>query len=298
MLRYLIMSKTDVNRRCECGSGRKYKNCCGSSAAPTPLQNSDSITLNKEIAYKGVIGRKREQFCREFTAKQPQVYDLISQRQNEMVSAKSETISCKKGCAHCCVFFISATVQEAEAIVYHMYHNKELLDHFLKSYPVWRERVRKGGDLFKKPKTADGIAAADNTGQAGNSMLGNLTAYAMQCIPCPFLIDGACSIYTVRPFVCAGLVVTTPCEWCDTHTPYHIAGRKAYVAYERSMFPDIPFYYANSGRLVGSFMPILVNNILTGGIAAISRLMGMENMEKDFMKDPEVQSAIRAYRSC
>ena len=81
------MSKTDLNRRCDCGSGKKYKNCCGSSVAAAPRENMDSIHLNMEIAYKGAIGRKREKFCREFTAKQPQVYELISQRQNEMVSA-------------------------------------------------------------------------------------------------------------------------------------------------------------------------------------------------------------------
>jgi Fe-S-cluster containining protein len=292
------MSKTDLNRRCDCGSGKKYKNCCGSSVAAAPRENMDSIHLNMEIAYKGAIGRKREKFCREFTAKQPQVYELISQRQNEMVSANSETISCKKGCAHCCVFFISASVQEAEAIVYHLYHNKELLDHFLKSYPLWRERVRKGGDLFMRSNKADSATAKVNSSaQAGNSILGNLTAYALQGISCPFLINSACSIYEVRPFVCAGLVVTTPCEWCDGSKPSHIKDRKTYTAYERSLFPDVPFYYGKSCELVGSFMPILVNNILTGGMAAISRLPGLEGLENEFMKDPEVQSAIRAFRS-
>ncbi len=292
------MSKTDINRRCACGSGKKYKNCCGSSVSAPPRENMNSIALNREIAYKGAIGRKREKFCLEFRAKQPQIYNLISQRQNEMVAANSETISCKKGCAHCCVFFISATIQEAEAIVYHLYHNQKLLDRFLKSYPVWRERVRKGGDLFMRSNKADHFTAAAGTdAQTGNSMLGNLTAYAMQCIPCPFLIDDAWSVYSVRPFVCAGLVVTSPCEWCDARTPYHIKDRKAYTAYERSMFPDIPFYYGNSDKLVGSFMPIMVNNILTGGIAAISRLPGFEELEKDFMKDPEVQSAINNFRN-
>ncbi len=292
------MIKADINRRCECGSGKKYKNCCGSSVAAAPVQNTDSIALNKEIAYKGAIGRKREKFCREFMAMQQKVYAQISDRQNEMVSAKLETISCKKGCAYCCVFFVSATVQEAEAIVYHLYQNKSKLDAFLKNYPVWRERVRKGGDLFIRPAKTGNALTKINTGtQAESYELGNLTAYALQNISCPFLVQGACSIYEVRPFVCAGLVVTTPCEWCDSRTPVHVADRKVYIGYDRSMFPDMPFYYGKSDKLVGSFMPILVYNILTGGMAALSRIPGLENLEKDFVKDTEVQSKIRKLKN-
>jgi len=292
------MNTADINRRCDCGSGKKYKNCCGSSLATKSRSNTDIVTINMEIAYRGQIGRKREKFCREFISKQQEVYTRISDRQNEMVSVKSETISCKKGCAYCCVFFISATIQEAEAIVYYMYHHRKVMDNFLRSYTVWRERVREGGDLFIKPGKTNALPLKNEAGgNSGNCELGNLTAYAMQGIPCPFLTDGTCSIYEVRPFVCAGLVVTTPGEWCDSSNPSHIADRKVYTAYERSMFPDTPFYYGKLDKLVGAFMPIMVHNILAGGPSAISRIPGLETFEKDFMKDPEVRTAMGKFQA-
>jgi Fe-S-cluster containining protein len=244
-----------------------------------------------EIAYKGKIGRKREKFCIDFIARQQEVFSQISARQNE-------TISCKKGCTYCCAYFVYMTIQEGEAIVYYLYKNRDLMDNFLKKYPVWREKVRMGGDLFIKPKVDYNRYSTGSTGRISTGYeLGDLTAYAMQDILCPFLIDGACFIYEVRPFVCAGLVVTTPNEWCNPSSPSHLNGRKVYQTYTQELFPDIPFYYGKLEEQVGSFMPIMVYNILKSGTSGIPKIPGLENLPGDFMNDPEVKSIIQNFKS-
>jgi len=57
--------KVGRNDPCPCGSGKKYKRCCGARAQTymEREQEIDHFKLNREIAYKGKIGRMREEFC-------------------------------------------------------------------------------------------------------------------------------------------------------------------------------------------------------------------------------------------
>lgn len=63
--------KVGRNDPCPCGSGKKYKKCCG-AAGDDPLAGAGDAVyfrLNKEIAYRGKVGRQREAFCRHFIEK-------------------------------------------------------------------------------------------------------------------------------------------------------------------------------------------------------------------------------------
>ncbi len=245
-------------------------------------QKPDSFTLKKEIAYLGLVGNLRKDYCIKFIEKKTLFFDNLYRQQEENLSTKGETLSCYKGCSRCCSLFIGASIQEAEAIVYYLYQNEDKMQHFLESYPVWREKVRAAGDLFKKP------AASDK-----NKGIGDLAAYAKANIPCPFLEDDACSIYEVRPYVCAGLIVTTPPEWCDPKHPKHNK-RKRYIIPDASLV-DLTFYWKNLQKPVWSFMPIMVHDILEYGLKGISGISAMGDLLSRYAYDPEVLDVIRRY---
>ena len=65
------------------------------------------------------------------------------------VKAKGEKITCHKGCAHCCHFYMHANIQECEAIVYYLYNNKSVYEAFLKNYKEWRKKLSENDDIFK-----------------------------------------------------------------------------------------------------------------------------------------------------
>ncbi|MDD4924646.1 MAG: YkgJ family cysteine cluster protein [Dehalococcoidales bacterium] len=240
----------------------------------------DSFQLNQEIAYLGLVGNLRKEYCIRFIRKKQQFFKELTGQQEETLTANSETLSCYKGCSRCCSLFIGASVQEAEAIVYYLYQNEDKLQRFLETYPVWREKVRASGDLFRKPT-------------AGDKSIGDLAAYARLKIPCPFLQDDACSIYEVRPFVCAGLIVTTPPEWCDPKHPKH-SKRKRYIISD-SALADRTFYWKNLEKPVWSFMPIMVYDILEQGMRGIPGISRMGDLLSRYIYDPDVQDVIRRY---
>jgi Fe-S-cluster containining protein len=254
----------------------------------------DYFKLNREIAYLGLVGHLREEYCKGFIKKKQEFFNDLYRQQEETVTAGSETLSCFKGCSHCCSLFIGASVQEAEAIVYHLYQNEDKLELFLNTYPAWRERVKESGDLFQKQSTVEKSSSAGK--DAGkNNKTGDLAAYARQNIPCPFLHDDACSIYEVRPFVCAGLIVTTPPEWCDPNHPKH-GKRKRYIISE-SVLADRTFYWKNLDKPLWSFMPIMVYDILEYGLKGIPGISRMGDLLSRYAFDSDVQDVIKRYRN-
>lgn len=111
---------------------------------------SDSLGLNREIAYEGVIGQQRQAFCIDYINKKGQIFERFHADQVKTVTGNGETISCQKGCSYCCQAYMQASVQECEAIVYYLYHNATALAAFLKNYTHWRQKLRQNGDVFKE----------------------------------------------------------------------------------------------------------------------------------------------------
>ena len=252
----------------------------------------NSFELNREIAYLGLVGRLREEYCARFIQKKQEFFNDLYRQQEETIVSNSETLSCYKGCSRCCSLFIGASIQEAEAIVYHLYKNEDKLERFLKTFPEWREKVKEGGDLFRKQPPV-GNSLGKNKDLDKNKKTGDLAAYARQKIPCPFLQDDACSIYEVRPFVCAGLIVTTPAEWCDPNHPKHNK-RKRYIISD-SALADRTFYWKNLDRPVWSFMPVMVYDILEQGVKGIPGISRMGDLLSRYIYDPDVQNVMRKY---
>ena len=289
-------TNNDISRNapCPCGSGKKYKRCHGSlQAAHQSLERKpDYLEISREIAYMGKIGRMRQDFCLNYISHKREALPGIENNQTVMAESKGEKVSCQKGCHFCCLQFVEAGIQEAEAIVYYLYQNTEALNQFIRTYPLWLEQVQTCGDPFTKfvhnwEQTTEGKWIDRKTLVGG---LAALYEHTMANIPCPFLKDSVCSIYDVRPFTCAGCFATTPPELCK---PVNRNRAHIYSAVQSELLNDTSFYYRNLGHPVRDCMPVMVYQILNYGLIGMPEIPGLEDMPREFINDPEVKPIIQ-----
>ncbi len=262
------------NDPCPCGSGKKYKKCCGA-----PPVGTDAIALHRDAAYKGEIGRRRRQFCLDYTAYKKQVLAQGEKFLREKIEAAGQSISCKKGCGKCCILFIFSTLQEAECIVFYLYQNEAALRHFVTAYRDWQ----RGLGLFEhKLRRIDQMIARSLAGELSpeeqEQFTSDINSYTAREVNCPFLVDNACSIYEVRPYVCAGLVAVTPSEMCVWNAP---GGSQA--QYYKSGFKleiEMPYFLPSRSRLLFGCLPELVQRILEAGYSFLSSIAGLERLRR------------------
>jgi Fe-S-cluster containining protein len=129
------------------------------------------------------------------------------------IKDEGKTLSCKSGCSDCCFMFIQTSLGHGIVIVDYLYTNPQKLQAFVKNY----RHLNKDGlriteefdeDMFSRIRT--------------KTFTMTMTPLAMDLtdkyfdlqIPCPFLVDSRCSIYKVRPMVCAAHRTTNPALWC------------------------------------------------------------------------------------
>ena len=280
--------KIERNAPCPCGSGKKFKKCCGAAIVPA---RTDYFAINRSVAYKGAVGRRREAFCQDYIAlKKDRIAEMGSKLRLELVPA-SETISCRKGCVHCCKFYVDASLQECEAIVFYLYHHEEALVHFLSEFEVWEDRVQRIERCFRKlkiltEKSAMGLAMEEEK----RIIYEELINYSLANIPCPFLAEGACSVYEVRPYVCAGVVATTPQEWCNPAHP----NSSQVVSYKVGLqvSTDMPYFAQAKSNVIFSSLPFLVHRLLEEGYDALSSVPGLEKLKETAFRDPEVETIL------
>jgi Fe-S-cluster containining protein len=189
--------------------------------------------------------------------------------------------------------YVEATLQECEAIVYYLYQNQRVLEFFLRTYPQWRERIRENGDLFK---SIGRFWAEEMTPERARELMPTVyeeeERYMRQNIPCPFLDNHLCSIYEVRPYMCIAHISISPPEWCNPQNPNEPVTRKAIpleALYDKS------FYYRNLERPVVTCMPIVVYEILQSGTYYLSRIPNLEQLDYEFVNDPEVIPILARY---
>lgn len=121
---------------------------------------------------------------------------------------QGHAISCRKGCSACCQrLFVEITEAEAYRLQETIQtlpedHRQRIQERFISI----REQLLKAGlyDDMLQIKLSDDEARRRLT-----------SAYLDQNIPCPFLEDDACSIYSERPLACREYLVTSPAEECS-----------------------------------------------------------------------------------
>lgn len=272
------------NALCHCGSGKKYKRCCGLSAARTP----DSFAVNRAIAYKGTMGRRRQAFCEAYSSAKEMGLAGIEEQLRREVEEAGKTITCHKGCGYCCSVYVFANLQECENIVHYLYEHDDILTYYLQQYPRWKSNIDRLGAILPRiddaqEKVLFGTATEDDR-RVFNE---NLTAYAALRNPCPFLCDDACTIYEVRPYVCAGVISVNPSAYC---MPEHPAFEEN-VLIKANFLPqnDMPYFTPTKNAINFGCMPALVQQILQYGYIFLSTIDGLGDMHLTAANDPEVR---------
>lgn len=285
--------KPGRNDPCPCGSGKKYKKCCGASSQPVPVRGGkerDYVALNRAIAYKGKIGRMREDFCKHYTDHKKVVLKEIEESLASEIVIRGETITCQKGCFYCCSQYIGGTLQEVEAIVYYLYRHEIAFTNFVQAYPRWRAQVRENESVFNKiNQIFSELMANGPTKENQQAYMEATSLYLTQNIPCAFLSNGICSIYEVRPWPCAATVATTPGEWCSP------SNDNKPIVYISGLTPrEIPLFRETKGLIMVS-VPIATYEILNGGFIWLSDIPGLEGLDNEAMTDPEVRTILQKY---
>jgi Fe-S-cluster containining protein len=292
-------SKQKVGRNdpCPCGSGKKYKHCCGDffqtgisfyhkeKAAFPPDPNQ--IALHKAMAYVGKTGRMRMEFCRQYVARKQAVFKLMGKDLLEKTAAQGEQITCREGCTFCCTQYISGTLHEAEAIVHYLYQNGPGLDTFIDSHRTWWTKIKTNDAVFNGLENCFGeLVSAGETPARRLAYQEANSRYVAQNIPCPFLNQGLCSIYEVRPFCCASVVATTPGKNCQAGS---VEKPRVYVSSLRPK--EVPFFRQTTDLVIVN-IPLAVYELLNGGYGWLSGISGLEGLENEVSNDPEVRALL------
>ncbi len=276
------------NAPCPCGSGKKYKKCHGRTESPPP----DVVKLHQAIAYKGSVGRRRESWCIDYTAyKRAQIAAVENDLKSE-AAATGQAVSCHRGCISCCQAYVVASLQECEAIVYYLYHHQDALQGFLNAYQEWRQKISGVQELFNTVYELQHRAVSQpTTDEERMQLCVALTDFMSHKIACPFLADGGCSIYEVRPFVCAGVVATSPAEWCEIEHPR--GGEVRLLKAEARFENDKPYFLQLNNNVSYGCMAFMVYTLLKGGYSTLATIPGLEGLKDDVYLDPEVKTALR-----
>jgi Fe-S-cluster containining protein len=240
------------------------------------------MIIDQETAYQGEIGNKRAVFCEGYIAKKKEILAAMRADQIATVTKNGEDISCDRCCTYCCLAYMQASLQECEAIAYYLYQHELILEAFRQKFPVWRQRLRENGDIFKecgelwqeRMKTANSEESLRVLREAEGR-------YLEQRIYCPFLADNACSIYEVRPFTCAALIATTPAEYCDLRNHK----RAKHYMTSTPCKSDTSFYFSHLYESVLAFMPLVVQGILENGYRLLALIPGLEGLEETHCSD-------------
>lgn len=247
------------NDPCPCGSGRKFKKCCGVHEPPIgqPEMVSRVISDLRRI-YSGALGKNREDAVLLYTEEKKRGIREVEEDQKTHNNANGESLSCHKGCTYCCYFFADATLQECEAIVYYLYRHEDVLTKFINNYPAWKMKTKKLDSKFEE------LGQSLNKEEFVSRLKAVIREYHALNIPCPFLFDGACSIHEVRPWVCVGVAAVTPAQWCNPRDPNYYLVR--YYSSEILLRQEPALSKPTEINSVESAVPAVVFRVLRNGL--------------------------------
>ena len=159
-------------------------------------------------ANRGTYGAWRREFCKRYREVYFRICQEASQDQKNYLNSTGSEITCHKGCAYCCVQYISISLAHGLIIVDYLYSNPKVMELFFMRYKHWQKSVAGSPALQVLEQYTTFSPAVRRTPQA------LLDEYARLGVPCPFLVGRACSIYPVRPICCASHVSVSPPENC------------------------------------------------------------------------------------
>jgi hypothetical protein len=257
---------------------------------------SDLIALSRKVAYEGKIGRRRQEFCEAFIRTKQEYIRRINLGQKQKIQAAGETITCRGGCQYssCCYEYVDASLREIEAIVYFLYQNESILKRFLKQYQVWEQKVYQDQSLMQALESQS--RNQSEQGQA-SGMRRVYEQYYNRHIFCPFFNtdNNSCLIYDVRPFNCAGYVVTSPLSCCAPDYTGTVPVQRDLPVEDD--FEKTRFYFNQIEKLIFVCMPKAVYELLTRSYFYLSTFPGLQGIESEAIQDKSVRKKLNPARS-
>lgn len=134
-----------------------------------------------------------------------QLSDALVATAITLTEQAGHAIQCRRGCSACCHQIIPVSPVEAFA----------LLDAVDGMEPDRRASVEARFSAARDQIQSAGLSSSLDDVIAERAGREVVTAYFKQQIPCPFLEDGACGIYALRPMSCRELIVISDPAYCD-----------------------------------------------------------------------------------
>ncbi len=185
------------------------------SAYITDLPRINEI---KSQSHQGDLGAQRKEFTRQYRHLLGLIFNDTKIKVSTYTKSGERSITCRKGCGTCCYQFISVDLSHALLIADYLYVNDKAMQIFLTGYDHWLscfENNPKAMSVFKNLEEYTTEAAA-----VRHYSQELCTDYHKLDIPCPFLCKGQCSIYVVRPVVCATYFSLSPVEHCQADSDF------------------------------------------------------------------------------
>jgi Fe-S-cluster containining protein len=278
------------NDPCPCGSGKKFKKCCMNASPHSIVPVLSPAEFNKRIAYEGRVGRERKEWCEDFISWKSDQLNKIIAGQKQIERDTGNRISCSKGCWFCCSQHVGASLQECDAIIYWLHQHEDAREAFLTRYHNWRNRLRGHEDVFQQVTQAGSISLSQpNDARTREVFMQKAESYGRLNILCPFLDQGSCSIYPVRPFVCASQIVVSPPENCKPSidkVPILLLGAP-------SPAPHPSYFRGPRDSVMFSPAPLLVYEIINGGFIYLNDLPGLNGLENEVFNDPKIRDLMK-----
>jgi Fe-S-cluster containining protein len=127
--------------------------------------------------------------------------------------------------------------------------------------------------------------------QSVKTFMQKAEAYAQLNILCPFLKEGTCSIYPVRPFVCSEYVVSSPSEKCKPSIDNMTIILKG--AYSREIGP--PYFRGPKENLIYSPAALLVYQIIANGFIYLNDLPSLKGIEDEVFSESRIQLLFKKF---
>jgi Fe-S-cluster containining protein len=165
----------------------------------------------------GSYGAWRREFCGKYRELLIQVRNNSYNSLVKTLTSKGEKISCRKECTYCCFHYVAVPLAHGIVIVDYLYKRKELLKQFIHNYEKWRYKGHDISDIIDYTR-----GQAFSSSMPVNDIIAVTrplsTRYLEMDIPCPFLANNVCLIYSVRPLPCSGQYSVSPPDWCAPAT--------------------------------------------------------------------------------
>lgn len=191
-------------QKCPCGSGKPFYKCCSSlkhsykvlKSSPNMTTKCSKIIIDETI-YNDYLKKIRgflDYHINQDINTNLKNYGNLLYYLDGVVNQFYKCIDCHKGCSHCCHMVVTITDFEAVYIKQHLENN-------------WSKKQR--SNLCNKVyKLKSDYPEIFNPNFIVSENLNKLR------IPCIFLEDNCCSIYSVRPAICRTYISLSPSEIC------------------------------------------------------------------------------------